>query len=58
LASSEEFFGRFIKLSAANFGTKSRKAGEKENNEQQPGRLFSFWRYKDNILKIKIHLND
>jgi hypothetical protein len=33
LASSEEFFGFFIKLSAANLGTKPRFAGEKENKE-------------------------
>jgi hypothetical protein len=33
LASSEEFSGLFIKLNAENFGTKSRKAVEKENNE-------------------------
>ena len=35
LASSEEFFGFFIKLSAANLGTKPRLAGEKEIKEWQ-----------------------
>jgi hypothetical protein len=31
LAFSPEFFGVFIKLSVANFDTKSRKAGQKEH---------------------------
>jgi hypothetical protein len=40
----------FIKLSAANLGTKPRFAGEKENKEKQIRRSFSVRRRKAGFL--------